>query len=230
MRMSGRLDVWTPQKKTSKFFELLKKVRENSNIASLDVWTPKKRVEWKVRSSGRLDPKNRLDEFLTFQAQYDNYEVSSSIWQFEALELNMTIWFGRFDQLTTWKKVFAFFGGYYMLSSSIWPLTWEASPKSGSENFQSQNGLTIWNGTCCLSFSKTQQPKITGVLGLIIADVTITLETLFLIKFSKVYTFLYFTLFMWIRYINPGLRQRFVTFSKIEGYSFISPPFVEFDN
>ena len=127
MRMSGRLD---PSKKTWSFFKTLKNVRENSNIASLDVWTSKKRVEWKERSSGRLDPKNRLDEFLTFQAQYDNYEVSSSTWRFEALELNMTIWFGRFDQLTTWKKVFAFFGGYYMLSSSIWPLTWDPCPKS----------------------------------------------------------------------------------------------------
>ena len=46
--MSGHLDVWTPQKKTSKFFEVLKNVREIQKLLSkdpLDVWTPKKRVK-----------------------------------------------------------------------------------------------------------------------------------------------------------------------------------------
>ena len=48
--MSGRLDVWTPQKKTSNFFEVLKKVREIQKLLSkdpLDVWTPQKEMKEK---------------------------------------------------------------------------------------------------------------------------------------------------------------------------------------
>ena len=65
--MSGRLDVWTPQKKTSNFFELLKKVREIQKLLSkdpLDVWTPKKEVKEKSECLDVWTPQKRLQIFL----------------------------------------------------------------------------------------------------------------------------------------------------------------------
>ena len=108
------LDIRT-QKKSEQILEDLKNLRENSKIACLDPWTPKKELNEKRESLWTFGLPKKTWQILEHlkncrtPGPLKKSSSKSSIWRFEALELNMTIWFGRFYHPR--KKVFAFFGG-----------------------------------------------------------------------------------------------------------------------